>query len=61
MKKKKNIEKTLNRKSAVEQGFYDGRFMEKIVPDKKKKKSKSKMNKDDILKELDAGGISSDK
>lgn len=27
---------TINRKSAVKQGFYDGRFRTKVVSDKKK-------------------------
>jgi|GEM_PF-3083458 len=26
-----------NRKLAVEQGFYDGRFIARVVPDKRKK------------------------
>ena len=31
-----NINQSINRESAKEQGFYDGRFREKIVLDKKK-------------------------
>jgi hypothetical protein len=39
-KKQPNIDAKINRQEAVEQGFYDGRFRSKVVPDKKKKKSK---------------------
>ena len=43
-KKKKtssfNAAKTLQRKLALQQGFYDGRFMTKKVKDKKKEVSK---------------------
>ena len=31
-----------NRQDAVEQGFYDGRFRKRVVPDKKKKEDKRK-------------------
>ena len=30
------IAQSVNRKKAVEQGFYDGRFKSKVIPDKKK-------------------------
>jgi hypothetical protein len=36
MNKLYNISQTINRKSAVSQGFYDGRFRTKVVSDKKK-------------------------
>ncbi len=43
-KKKKassfNAAKTLQRKLALQQGYYDGRFKEKIIMDKKKEASK---------------------
>lgn len=43
-KKKKtssfNAAKTLQRKLALLQGFYDGRFKEKIIKDKKKEANK---------------------
>jgi len=32
--------KRLQRKLAMQQGFYDGRFKEKVVKDKKKEQSK---------------------
>lgn len=45
--KKKNVKKDLlklgkaeNREKAKEQGFYDGRYRNRVVPDKKKKASK---------------------
>jgi len=38
--KRKNIDKTINRKLAVEAGFYDGRFKTRVVPDKRKQESK---------------------
>ena len=30
------IAQTVNRKRAVEQGFYDGRFKSRVMPNKKK-------------------------
>jgi hypothetical protein len=43
-KKKKNtflgVAKNLQRKLAIQQGFYDGRFSPKVVKDKKKEESK---------------------
>jgi len=43
-KKKKNsalnVAKRLQRKLAMQQGFYDGRFKEKIIRDKKKEASR---------------------
>ena len=58
MKKDKNssmnIAKKLQRKLAIQAGFYDGRFKEKIVKDKKKEESKTKARKKiRIDKELD--------
>ncbi len=41
----KKFRETINRNSAKEQGFYDGRFMPKVVPDKKKKLSKAACKK----------------
>jgi hypothetical protein len=44
--------KRLQRKLAIQQGFYDGRFKEKIVKDKKKEFSKKMARKKiDINKE----------
>jgi len=46
MKKKKkkqtsfDVAKNLQRKLALQQGFYDGRFKEKTVKDKKKEQSR---------------------
>lgn len=34
------LDKKLNRESAKEQGFYDGRFCPRVVKDKKKEASK---------------------
>jgi hypothetical protein len=34
------IEKKIQRQNAIDQGAYDGRFSVKVIPDKKKKKSK---------------------
>ena len=58
MKKKKkqqtsfDVAKNLQRKLAIQQGFYDGRFKEKIVKDKKKEyKKKLARKKVDIRKE----------
>jgi len=58
MKKKKKsfssftVAKNLQRKLAMQQGFYDGRFKEKIVKDKKKEqKKKLARKKVDIRKE----------
>lgn len=34
------IEKTIQRNLAIEAGFYDGRFRERIVTDKKKQAAK---------------------
>ena len=49
MKKDKNssfnIAKKLQRKLAIQAGFYDGRYKEKIVTDKKKEESKRKARK----------------
>lgn len=43
-KKKRNraaeVAKKLQRKIAIQEGFYDGRFKEKVVPDKKKEAKK---------------------
>jgi len=41
-KKKKAIDiaKRLQRKIAIQQGYYDGRYKEKIIPDKKKEAKK---------------------
>lgn len=44
-KKKDNYQAKKNRESAIEQGFYDGRFRKRVVPDKKKKERKEKARK----------------
>ncbi len=45
-KNKKNssfdVARRLQRKLAIQQGYYDGRFKEKIVTDKKKEESRRK-------------------
>lgn len=49
-----NIAKKLQRKLAIQAGFYDGRFREKTVKDKKKEESKRKARKKIRLdKEMD--------
>ena len=52
---KKEIEKYIkgkNREKAKEQGFYDGRFRTRVVPDKKKSSAKAcRKNKGKNLKE----------
>jgi len=35
-----DVAKRLQRKLAIQQGFYDGRYKEKIVKDKKKERSR---------------------
>jgi hypothetical protein len=54
-KKKKQtvlVAKKLQRKLAMHQGFYDGRFKEKVVKDKKKESEKKLARKKiDIRKE----------
>ena len=51
-KKKKSVKKDLlklgkaeNREKAKEQGFYDGRYRGRVVPDKKKKEDKEASRK----------------
>ena len=39
------IKKGAVREDAKEQGFYDGRFRSRVVPDKKKKQSKESARK----------------
>ncbi len=58
MKKKKKhqtsfeVAKNLQRKLAIQQGFYDGRFKEKMVKDKKKERSRKLARKKvDLRKE----------
>ena len=58
MKKKKNVKKDLlklgkaeNREKAKEQGYYDGRFRKRVVPDKKKQADKKAARKKDINQE----------
>ena len=46
MKNFENLDKYLlskNRESAKEQGFYDGRFRSKVIPNKKKQKQKERI------------------
>jgi len=56
MKKKKkretsyDVAKKLQRKLAIQQGFYDGRYKEKTVKDKKKEYSKKLARKKVDLK-----------
>jgi hypothetical protein len=40
-----NAAKRLQRKLAMQQGYYDGRFKEKVVKDKKKEESRRKSRK----------------
>jgi hypothetical protein len=35
-----DVARNLQRKIAMQQGYYDGRFKEKVVPDKKKEAKK---------------------
>ena len=44
--KNKNIEKTAQRKLAIEQGAMDGRYRIRIVPNKKKAESKKRIKVD---------------
>lgn len=37
--------KAKQRESRIEQGFYDGRYKEKVIPDLKKKTSKEECKK----------------
>lgn len=37
-----NFEQQIKRQDQVEQGFFDGRFKNKVVQDKKKKQNKEK-------------------
>ena len=47
-----NVAKRLQRKIAMQQGFYDGRFIEKVMKDKKKEYSKKLARKKvDVNKE----------
>jgi hypothetical protein len=43
----------LQRKLALQQGFYDGRFKEKRISDKKKEENKRKARKKINLKDLE--------
>lgn len=45
--------KRLQRKLAMQQGFYDGRFKEKVIKDKKKEAEKNKARKKVTFKEED--------
>lgn len=38
---KYKIDRKLQRQTAIREGFYDGRFQEKIVEDKKKQENKN--------------------
>ncbi len=55
MKKKKTdkeklhkIQSSINREEAKEQGFYDGRFRNKVIPNKKRKSKRIKINPKDL-------------
>lgn len=56
-KKKKyssfNAAKNLQRKLAMKEGYYDGRFREKTVKDKKKEENRRKARGKVNLKEVD--------
>ena len=39
-KKLKSIQSKINRQEAIDQGFYDGRFRKRIIPNKKKELDK---------------------
>ena len=38
--KKRKVDQKIQRDLAIEAGFYDGRFKQRVVPDKKKKSDK---------------------
>lgn len=40
-----NAAKRLQRKLAMQQGYYDGRFKEKVIKDKKKEESRRRARK----------------
>lgn len=40
MKTLSTIDRKINRQNAIEQGFYDGRFKNRVVKDKKKESSR---------------------
>ncbi len=46
MERIKKIKEAINRQRAVEQGFYDGRYREKVVPNKKKWSKKLRKHED---------------
>jgi hypothetical protein len=56
-KKKKNslfnAAKNLQRRLALQQGFYDGRFAEKTIKDRKKEESRRKARRKISSKELE--------
>lgn len=39
-KKLDSIQSKINRQDAIDQGFYDGRFRKRIIPNKKKEQDK---------------------
>lgn len=45
MSKTFKSEQKFNRQAAMEQGFYDGRFRNKVVADKKKKQDRQEARK----------------
>lgn len=45
MKTLKNLEKAAQRKEAIAQGFYDGRFIARVIPNKKALDAKLKARK----------------
>ena len=54
MRKKSKLQKiieSLERKNRKEQGFYDGRYREREIPDKKKKYARKKIRKSDLEKD----------
>lgn len=49
--KLQNIDKAIQRKEAISQGFYDGRFRSKVVSDKKALEKRFKARKKVCLSE----------
>jgi len=40
------LQKTIQRKEAISQGFFDGRFSNKVIPNKKKEETKRRIKID---------------
>ncbi len=55
MPKKSKVQKTIEadqRENRKEQGFFDGRFVEKTIPDKKRKYKRKKIKKDENIEDV---------